>query len=129
MQSIPFELTKLPYTIHPRFLILTERFLANTDLLSQKRKETKLKRLQNPNLELTFEVKVKFQGFNPHPVFHVAKIEHKTTPASFEVVHIDFQRDPSLPSLPYGKIVFYNLYSGLNTQLHLDCMYSFIYLI
>ena len=65
----------------PRFPIITERFIANNDLLSPKRRETELKRLQNPNLELKFEVKVKFQGFNAHPVFHIAKIKHKTTPA------------------------------------------------
>ena len=35
-----------------QFPILAERFFANNDLLSQKRKETELKRLQTPNLEL-----------------------------------------------------------------------------
>ena len=44
---------------------------------------------------------------------HVAKIEHKTTPASFEVVHIALERDPNLPILTTGIIVFYILYSGL----------------
>ena len=62
-------------------------FIANNDLLSHKRKETELNKLQNPNLELKLEVKVKFQGFNLYSVFHVATIEHKTTPAPFEVVH------------------------------------------
>ena len=52
-------------TIHdpqndPRFPILAERFLTQNDQLSNKRKETELKRLQNPNLELKFEVEVKF---------------------------------------------------------------------
>ena len=59
---------------NPRFPLLTERFIANNDLLSYKKKETELKRLQTPNLELKFEVKVKFQGFNSNPIFHVAKI-------------------------------------------------------
>ena len=36
----------------PRFPILAERFITNNDLLSHKRKETELKRLQTPNLEL-----------------------------------------------------------------------------
>ena len=45
----------------PRFPILAERFITNNDPLSQKRKETELKRLQTPNLELKFEVKVKFK--------------------------------------------------------------------
>ena len=62
----------------PRFPILAERFITNNDLLSQKRKETKkeLERLQTPNLELKIEVKVKFQGLNLHPIFHVSIIEH-----------------------------------------------------
>ena len=60
-----------------RFPVLTERFITTNDLLSNKRKETVHKRLQTPNLEINFDVKVKFQGLNPHPVFHVAKIEHK----------------------------------------------------
>ena len=60
----------------PRFSILAERFNTNNDLLSQKRKETELKRLQTPNLELKFEVKVKFKGLNPHLLFHVSKIKH-----------------------------------------------------
>ena len=97
----------------PRFPRLTERFIANNNSLSNKRIELELKRFQNPNLELKFEVKVKFEGLNPHPIYHVAKIEHKTTPAPFEVILIDFNRDPELHDLAYGKIVFYNPYSGL----------------
>ena len=60
----------------PRFPILAQRFIANNDQLSNKRKETALKRLQNPNLELKFEVKVKFQGLNPHPIFF--RLKHRT---------------------------------------------------
>ena len=97
----------------PRFPILAERFISNIDLLSHKRKETELKRLQTPNLELKFEVKVKIQGLNPHPIFHVSKIEHKTSPAPFEVVHIEFERDLTQPTITYGKIIFCNPYSGL----------------
>ena len=89
----------------PRFLILAERFLANNDLLSQKRKETELKRLQTPNLELRFEVKVKFQGLNPHPIFHVSKVEHKTSPAPFEVIHIEFERDLSQPTITWQNLL------------------------
>ena len=97
----------------PRFPTLAERFINNNDLLSHKRKETELKRLQTSNLELKFEVKVKFQGLNPHPIFHVSKIEHKTSPAPFEVVHIEFERDLNIPTITYGNIVFCNPYSGL----------------
>ena len=121
--------TKYDLSNDPRFPLLTERFIANNDLLSNKRKETELKRLQTPNLELKFEVKVKFQGLNPHPIIHVAKIEHRTTPASFEVIHIDFEKDPNLPSLAYGKFVFHSPYSGLKyTTSLLPCrVYVFLY--
>ena len=97
----------------PRFPILAERFITINDLLSQKRKETELKRLQTPNLELKFEVKVKLQVLNPHPIFHVSKIEHKTSPAPFEVVHIELERDLNIPTITLGKITFCNPYSGL----------------
>ena len=97
----------------PRFPILAERFITNNELLSHKRKETELKRLQTPNLELKFEVKVKFQGLNTHTIFHVSKIEQNTSPAPFEVVHIDFERDLNIPTITYGKIKFCNPYSGL----------------
>ena len=87
-------------------------FITNNVLLSNKRNETEFKRLRTRNLELKFEFKVKFQGLHPHPVLHVAKIDYKTTPAPFEVVHIDLERDPNLPTLTYGKIVVNNPYSG-----------------
>ena len=83
----------------PRFPILAERFITNNDLFSQKRKETEIKRLHTPNLELKFEVKVKFQGLKPHPIFRVSKKEHKTSPAPFEVVHIEFERDLNIPTI------------------------------
>ena len=113
------ELTERLFTIqkhNPRFPILTERFITTNDLLSNKRKETELKRLQTPNLEIKFEVKVKFQGFNPQHVFHVAIIEHKTTPVPFEVIHIDLERDPQRLDLTYGKIVFITHTLVLNIQ-------------
>ena len=100
----------------PRFPILTERFITTNDLLSNKRKETELKRLQNPSLEIKFEVEVKLQGLNPHAVFHVAKTEHKTTPAPFRGIHNDLERDPQLLDFTYGQIVYYNPILVLNTQ-------------
>ena len=109
-----------------RFLILTERFITKNDSLSNKRNKAKMKRLQISNLEVKFEVKVKFQGLYPHPVLQVSKIEHKTTPAPFEVIHIHFERHPQIPDLTYGKIVFYNPYSGLNYNFLLNYTLSFI---
>ena len=48
---------------------------------------------------------------------HVSKIEHKTSPASFQVVHIEFERDLNQPTITYGNIVFCNPYSGLKYSL------------
>ena len=111
----------------PRFPIFAERFYNNNDLLSHKRKETELKRLQTSNLELNFEVKVKFQGLNPHPIFHVSKIEHKTSPAPFEVVHIEFERDLNIPTITYGNIVSVTNIPVLNIQ-HLFKPYTTFYI-
>ena len=97
----------------PRFPILTERFITTNDSLSNKRKETELKIKKNTSSELKFEVKVKFQDLIPHPVFHVANIEHKFSHAPYEVRYMDFNRDPHIADLAYGKIVFYNPYPGL----------------
>ena len=82
-----------------------------------KTKETELERRQTSNLELQFEVKLKKQALKPDPIFHVSKIEHKTTPVPLEVTHIDFERDPPLPIITYGKTVFHNPYSDLKHSI------------
>ena len=92
----------------PRLTILTEHFITINDLLSNKRKKTELKGLQASNLESKLEGKLHFKSFNPHPVFQVSKIKHKTSPAPFEVTHIELEKDPNLPTLAYGRFVFYN---------------------
>ena len=116
MLTTDSELTAQLSTIQNTILVShfsRNALLQPSDLLSNKPKETELERLQNPNLEIKFEVRVKFQCLNPHPVIHVAKIEHKTTSAPFEVIHFDLERDPQILELTYGKIVFCNPYSGL----------------
>ena len=56
----------------PRFPVLTKRFIATNALLWNK-KEAEFRGLQNPNIELKFEVKVELQGLHPHPIINVAK--------------------------------------------------------
>ena len=94
----------------PAFLTLQNASSTKNDLLSNKRKETELKRLQTFNLELKFEVEVKFQTHIQH--FTLQKKEHKTSPSPFEV-HIDLERDLHQPTSTYGKIIICNPYSGL----------------
>ena len=73
-----------------------------------------------------FENKVKFQSINPHPIFHVSKLEHKTSPAPFEVVHTEIERDLTQPTITYGKIIFCNLNiplpSGIYTILYITTL-------
>ena len=117
MQTTPFELTELLYTIQKTIPVfqVSQKVLLQLTIYYQTKEKTELKRLQTSNLELKFEVKVKFQGLNPQPVLHVAAIKHKTTPALFEVVHIDLEQIPQFPTLTTnGKIILYNPYSGLN---------------
>ena len=93
----------------PRFPVLSECFSITNDLFSYERRETEVKRLQNSKLESQFEVKVRFQGLNPHPVFHIAKKEHKTTPVPFEVTFIDFNRNPQLNSKWQNCIIHFRI--------------------
>ena len=72
----------------PRFTLLTERFINNNDILSDKRKEPEFKRLQNTNFELKFAVKIEFQGLNPLPVFQVSRLEHKKYTCSLFSSHL-----------------------------------------
>ena len=58
----------------PSFPVLSERFIRSKDILSNKRKETELERLQNTDLELTFEGKVEFQALNHHECFISLKL-------------------------------------------------------
>ena len=111
----------------PQFPILAERFITNNDLLSQKRNVTELKRLQTPNLELKFEVKVKFQGLNPHPIFHVSKRDHKTSPAPFEVVHMNLNEILIYLLLHMAKSHFVTHTPVLNT-LPLSKLYTSFYI-
>ena len=60
-------------------------------------------------------MKLKFQVSDPHPVIQVAKLECKNTTAPFIVTYINFNRDPTLPDLTYGKIIFTIDTQALNT--------------
>ena len=53
--------------------------------LSNNGEKTELIGLQDTSLKLKFEIKVKFHSLKPHPVFQVAKHEHKTSPAPYKL--------------------------------------------
>ena len=106
---------------NPRFPIPTERFIANNDLLSTKRKETELKRFQTPKLELKFEVKVKFQCFNPQK-------QNKKLLLLFLKSYILILKETQIFPLYYmEKFYFTTPTLDLNTQL-LFRLLTFIYI-
>ena len=75
---------------------------------------------------MRFEVKIRFQCLNPHPIFQVAKLEHKFTHAPFIVRYIDFNRNPTLPDLTFVKSCFIPHTQASNT-LYILKTHMFIY--
>ena len=61
--------------------------------------------------------------FETHIQYFRLQKKHITTPAPFEDVHIDLERDPNLPTLTYGKIAYYNTYSGLKDTTSFQTLY------
>ena len=49
---------------------------------------------------------------NPHPAFHVAKLEHKTSLVPFIVTLTEIHCDFDVPDITFGKNIFCYPYSG-----------------
>ena len=96
----------------PRFKVLPTRFINNSSL-SNSRKQRELRRLQETQLILNFEVQVTFNSLNPHPFSLSTRVEHKTTPSPFLVTSISYLCDAELPEIRTSNINFFNPYSGL----------------
>ena len=97
----------------PRYTVLPTRFINNSSL-SNSRKQSELRRLQETQLILEFEVEVTFDSLNPHPFSLSTRVAHKTTPSPFIVPSISYLCDAELPEIRIGHINFFNPYSGLN---------------
>ena len=97
----------------PRYTVLPTRFI-NTSSLSNSRKQRELRRLQETQLILKFEVEVTFNSLNRHPFTFSTRVAHKTTPSPFLVTSISNLCDAELPEIRTGHINFFNPYSGLN---------------
>ena len=67
---------------NPRYTVLPNRFLNNSSL-SNPRKQRELRRLQEKQLIVLFEVEVTFNSLNPHPFSFSTSVAHKTTPHHF----------------------------------------------
>ena len=97
----------------PRYTVLPIRFINNSSLSTQ-RKQRELRRLQEQQLTLKFEVEVTFNSLGPHPFSLSTRVAHKTTPSPFIVTSISYLCDADLPEIRTGHINFFNPYSGLN---------------
>ena len=97
----------------PRYTVLPARFINNSSLSTQ-RKQRELRRLQEQQLTLKFEVDITFNSLGPHPFSLSTRVAHKTTPSPFLVTSISYLCDPDVPEIRTGHINFFNPYSGLN---------------
>ena len=78
------------------------------------RKQRELRRLQEQQLILKFEVEVTFNSLGPHPFSLSTRVAHKTTPSPFIATSISYLCDAEVPEIRTGHINFFNPYSGLN---------------
>ena len=100
----------------PRYTVIPMRCINNSShsSLSKPRKQRELRRLQEDQLILKFEVEVTFNSLNPHPFSLSTRVAHKTTPSPFLVTSISYLSDAEVPEIRTGHINFFNPYSGLN---------------
>ena len=89
----------------PRYTVLPARFINNSSLSTQ-RKQRELRRLQEQQLTLKFEVEVTFNSLGPHPFSLSTRVAHKTTPSPFIVTSISYLCDAELPKIRTGHINF-----------------------
>ena len=75
-------------------------------------------------MKLKFEVKVKDNALNLHPIYQVANIETITSPAHFIVTYVGFHSNSKITGLAYGKCLwqpqFTTMYTGAFTFMPAD---------
>ena len=98
---------------------LTSKILNNSSLSTQ-RKQRELRRLQEQQLTLKFEVEVTFNSLGLHPFSLSTRVAHKTTPSPFIVTSISYFCDAELHEIRTGHINFFIPYSGLNYRTYFN---------
>ena len=99
----------------PRYTVLPTRYI-NKSSFSKPRKQRELRRLQEDQLVLKFEVEVTFNSVNPHPFSLSTRVAHKTTPSPFLGTSKFYVSDADVPEIRAGHINFFNPYSELNCR-------------
>ena len=79
-----------------RYTVLPIRYITNSSL-SNSRKQIELRRLQETQLLLNFEVEVTINSLNPHPFYLSTRVAHKTIPSPFLLTSISYLCDADLP--------------------------------
>ena len=82
----------------PRYTVLPARFINNSSLSTQ-RKQRELRRLQEQQLILKFEVEVTFNSLGSRPFSLSTRVAHKSTPSPFIVTSISYLCDAELPKI------------------------------
>ena len=95
-----------------RYTVFPDRFI-NKSSLSNPRKQRELRRSQEDQLVIKFEVEVTFDSLKPHPFSLPTRVAQKTT-SSFLVTSISYLCDAELPEIRTCLINFFNPFSGLN---------------
>ena len=93
----------------PRFLYLATHKLNSNPHISNVRRRKEFLRLEDANLELKFEITVKFHNLSPHPIPSHTTVNFKTLPHPFIATNLSlFVSDHPLFRLLHGSITFLN---------------------
>ena len=93
----------------PRFLYLATHKLNSNRHISDTRRRKEFLRLEEPNLELKFEINVKFHNLSPHPIPSHTTVNFKSLPHPFIATNLSLFVSDSPPfRLLHGSITFLN---------------------
>ena len=93
----------------PRFLYLATQKLNSNLHISDTRRRKEFLRLEEPSLELKFEINVKFQNLSPHPIPSHTTVNFKSLPHPFIATNLSlFVSDHPPFRLLHGSITFFN---------------------
>ena len=93
----------------PRFLYLATHKLNSNLHISDTRRRKEFLRLEEPNLELKFEINVKFHSLSPHPIPSHTTVNFKSLPNPFIATNLSlFVSDHPPFRLLHGSITFLN---------------------
>ena len=93
----------------PRFLYLATHKLNSNPHISDARRRKEFLRLEDTNLELKFEITVKFHNLSPHPIPSHTTVHCKSLPHPFITTNLNlFVSDHPPFRLLHGSITFLN---------------------